>query len=515
MNKLDNLLLDTQKTISFEFGKLIKNLEIQSNSSFVALAAPSLDGKTQSAFVFEHVRPLYFALNASDGDSFIVTQQVYQNFESLSSTIKRCARLDLDLINIESILLNGSVRISSNSLRTDFNSLHLSTLGFLVYLVNDAKLNYHGDVPWMQFHAQRKEEEVTFLATRIIDLKLDFFKGYCLFIDEFVAKDWGIYLRNLARAVGLRCVVSNTNTRITNLTGKAHSSRGEGINIWSIVFNRLNSASWNALNVVYNLDNSINEILRIGVHDPAIKEFLNNFKNVQFNNLRPGVAVLVAQAFKEFIDENAVRRFCLGDLLNFLFISISKKIQIRKLQLTEFKGSLGNIGLMTPYPYSSKKILEEESIFHMQSFLENHFYYILNPSASKSNDCLFLTFAPREGCDNLQILKYESLTDWNQEYTHFKSEELISILSCLFVPFKKSTSATLNDALMKLKKKPEAVSDTINPNAKKRPGNPLEVASVVSIIDASHFSRVCSSSPQVPSLYGQNGKDFLINLIAN
>jgi hypothetical protein len=110
---------------------------------------------------------------------------------------------------------------------------------------------------------------------------------FCVLLDEFVADGWSIYLRNLARAVGLPCIVSNTNTNIANL-----ASRGSDVNnCWSLVCSRLD-----------NVDLCVIRMERVIA---AVKERANFANNdTLFDSLfrdwlcksRPGVAVWVKNA---------------------------------------------------------------------------------------------------------------------------------------------------------------------------------------------------------------------------
>ena len=71
---------------------------------------------------------------------------------------------------------------------------------------------------WMEYHARRTDFIVT--PKSISEIPVDFFKGYCIFLDEFKGFDWAIYIRNLARAIDLRCCVCNTDAKVADLVGK-------------------------------------------------------------------------------------------------------------------------------------------------------------------------------------------------------------------------------------------------------------------------------------------------------
>ena len=74
--------------------------------SFVALAAPSYEGKTQSAFVMRNVRPLYFVTDSKIIESKSLTTQpqpIYDNYQSVSAALLRYAKIDYNLIETDGI----------------------------------------------------------------------------------------------------------------------------------------------------------------------------------------------------------------------------------------------------------------------------------------------------------------------------------------------------------------------------------------------------------------------------
>jgi hypothetical protein len=54
---------------------------------FYALVAPSMEGKTQTAFTFKELKPLYFVFIKSGMN----TQKIYSNFTELSRMLKNLA----------------------------------------------------------------------------------------------------------------------------------------------------------------------------------------------------------------------------------------------------------------------------------------------------------------------------------------------------------------------------------------------------------------------------------------
>ena len=73
-----------------------KNKDITSDTAFIALAAPSMEGKTQLAFVMKDVLPLYFPLseayNRPVGNN---PQLIYRNFTDYACMLRDCALEDI------------------------------------------------------------------------------------------------------------------------------------------------------------------------------------------------------------------------------------------------------------------------------------------------------------------------------------------------------------------------------------------------------------------------------------
>ena len=225
--------------------------------SFVALAAPSYEGKTQSAFVMRNVRPLYFVADplALDENGNTLSQPIYYNYQSISAALLHYAKLDHQFIENDGMPTDKIalvtpksekqfLKVAGSYLGINHSETKFWTLGFLKGLVLDAK-NYDPDQStWMEYHANRKNLIVR--STSISELKKDrdFFKGYCLFLDEFTGAVEKVMIRNLARLLGLRCIVANTNAIIANCLDKSprySMSRTSGVAVvWSIVFTRLN-----------------------------------------------------------------------------------------------------------------------------------------------------------------------------------------------------------------------------------------------------------------------------------
>ena len=204
-------------------------LNVVSPKTFIALAAPSLVGKTQLAFVLAKKRPLYFALGQYISQSYTCApQDVYLNFESLNFALQELALLDIEKICAHNkVPLNGG---SKKELNRDFNEITVENLsenyqdtnffvlGLLLKIVQDAAATYDSysesvRPDWMKFYCDRSQMDSLIKPVSLNILKtkyLNLFKNYCVFLDEFSEAFWSVFIRNIVRALGIRCIVANT-----------------------------------------------------------------------------------------------------------------------------------------------------------------------------------------------------------------------------------------------------------------------------------------------------------------
>ena len=232
-------------------------------------------------------------------------------------------------------------------------------LGVIKYLIEAFEGKSEQPTLWMENYAQPLS--FAFIPASISELN-PFLRSrnYCLFLDEFTAKPWAVLIRNLARAVGLRCIIANTNTKIANVIGKDNTSGSAGKAAWSFVVCRLNGASMSILNDELQLFDSFSSIARHRYPDEPFEDgklfafieskskkdqvmkFLHSLNNEQFEALRPGMAVHVALALKEFC-KNQLKgseevpaleaKFTFGVFLESIMITVSDLMCRRKPRL--------------------------------------------------------------------------------------------------------------------------------------------------------------------------------------
>jgi hypothetical protein len=106
--------------------------------------------------------------------------------------------------------------------------------------------------------------------------------------------------------------------------------------------------------------------------------------------------------------------------------------------------------------------------------------------------------------------------------TYFEPNELLTFLACMAVPLENSVTSILRKAKQENIASDSGIHDEPNTNALFLSGNPLEVSSSSSIVDATnHLPCMCGNSPndtkqkQLFSVKGLDGQSFIMNLFEN
>lgn len=502
------------------------DMAVQMNRSFVALVAPSLEGKTQSAFVLSLILPLYFIANAvilTNSDEIV--QEVYQNFTYLSKVLLSLAKKDVEVLQNQQVLLppkiNESdiplVKISGSSIENYFKCNNSATLGFLKALIENSDSGYISTENWMNFHAKRgtissSPVSITYFNnTRACKNS----KKYCVFLDEFDSSLEVVFVRNLCRILGIKCIVANTNASISNLTGKRHStySRSSMEKVWSIVFPRLNYVSPTLVKSAYNLDLLVARIKEKCLNsDPQLTEkFLTTLIKGLIFKMRPGLALVLLDYFSQL--SLSTNTFTVSTLLSLIVNQLQEALTRRKQSMASFSSKLANIALLTHVAYLNGESSSDYNMYisHLKSFLKDHLFYVVNPV--DPDKCWFLTYAPIPSTEEettqseyLRVrLSAANFPDWKHELTYFNSDEVLTIISCMKMPLDGPILEILKKSLSILKVDPNSIADYNNPTTQSLNGNHLEVLSSTCIINSTHYSGFC----------GPNGIDFLKLLVYN
>lgn len=404
---------------------------------FFAIITPSMTGKTQSAFTFRSIRCLYFLL--SDKPS----QLIYQNFEKLSKTFRGFVSSDYIKFKTTRGLSDESEELyyemSSSMLTQNYSDTKFKTLGFIYALIEHAndKFDPNDGVSWMRFFASSKRS-FTFEAKSLEEFKnIDIGNGnYVLFFDEFEATKENAFVRNLFRTAFTPVFAANTNSNAANLVGKNISigSRLGDAYAWSLAAIMLNSINENILRQmyprIYDRAAKIAENAANNRERELIRSFFHNFFNHQLKHLRPGCADIIAAKIDQIFTTN---RVTLNELLEtFVDALFSKMVENKPEIKREIEGILGSQALFMNNAFLAHKISHKNllaKLSHMKSFVQYHYYYLINPVNVKK--WCFLTYKPSKGERELRVLtKNGGFIKWDLEYTYFKAEEFFPFFAC-------------------------------------------------------------------------------------
>lgn len=489
---------------------------------FFAMVAPSMTGKTQAAFTFRRIRCLYFLLSdLSEG-----MQKIYKNFEELSTTFRNLITDDFKKLKKLNALSRepGDIynQISSSKLFQKHRETKFKTLGFIYSLIEDANANFNpAEQSWMSFFAKAPRSFIV-RSKSLLDFESFNIGNYVLFFDEFESSDENAFVRNLFRTAFTPLFVANTNSDAANFVGSLSSgSREDDLNAWSLAAIKLNSINRNILTGMQpGLIKKINTIIRTARTDyerNLIELFLDNFFNEQLNHIRPGFADVIATTILNLPLANQVT---LNSILEAVVGALCSKLIEKKPAIEmERVGILGSFALFLNNAYLKSNITSEEfaaKFSHMKSYLQHHFYYLINPV--DVNKWCFLTYRPAGIRDRKNYLRLRDLTwkhgfkEWQVEYTYFMEEEIIPFFACqgittpISIPYAFSEGLEFSDANPLTTGRATNTTQNVPLN-----GGELEVLSSTCIIDASQYCDGSSAS----TFTGQDGKTFLTNLIGN
>lgn len=418
-------------------------------------------------------------------------------------------------------------RITAEELRININNRNFFTLGLLYNLVEHAKKHYDtlsedSRPPWMEYYAGRNETNFKVTGKSINQIPANFFAGYILFLDEFKAKECAIFVRNLARAIGIRCCVSNTNAKVVNLVGKHQSimSGSSAESVWSIVVTELKLGNYETLNSLTQIDEKVEWIAENVISDEFSNDkalflaFFKDFKDNQVSKMRPGVSLFVAEFLNVFVQIHSQRqaKMSFESFFSQLVNHISKDLATRKPTVkSSIQGKAATLSLLLSPSYDRGKV--DKSLNGMINYLEKHFYYLVNPS--NASNWLFLTFASQSQNVSfpLDFMKDQSRKTWEAELTYFKSEEILTILACMnLLHYKRQSFSLILDGIFQVTKTYNYnTTATINPLAEKRDGNILEVLSTLCVSHSSHHDPL----KEINSFKGQSGSKFISNLLSD
>ncbi len=379
----------------------------------------------------------------------------------------------------------------------------------------------NASVTWMEAYSVVGNFEFDPMSIRKFTAKYPNGTPFCVFLDEFAADSEAcIMARNLARLIGAPCVVCNTNTNIANLVGVESASRGAASGTvqeqgWSVVFHRFGKFNREIADKTMELGQPVDALIRLlkarcaDASIPEIHACFDELFGTCLDATRPGIAEIVLKGVQKLVF-NATDPITLYQILETIFTATKDEIVYRKPGIMDDVAQLAKLGLMIPHAYrQAAPIDDDDALFNYKSFMNEHLYYLLDPTGSNRN--CFLTFVPALKSSHLRYFKNGRLHLWSADYTTFKQDELFTIMACLKVSIFRSTFSCLNIHYISKGIQAESLAELSNPRALKRSGNRLEVAASIGITDSSHYD---SASGEY-SLSGQSSRSFLTNLFRN
>lgn len=499
---------------------------------FIALAAPSFSGKTQMSFAINSKMPLYFVLSAGS------SQSVYKNFESVSNSLKRYARLDVARIPDTDVIESDSEKkfeyLSTGNLN---ESTAFTSLGFLWALLEDAERFFSTprsarDLDnWMVYFADRSSAERKTFNFRAMSLeecrrdatKLDnFINRFFIFLDEFEGKDFAVFLRNILRSLGFTGCLASTNSKVANLTGSTSSSRDGSVLLWSVVVTKLPPMKKNYVYIAYKLQTIWNFLsdaaLKISFAESGkINAFFSYIRDHQLENLRPGIACLVASLIVQFCNNNSQnlpRNLCRA-LFAFILNGICQYISLHKKRITSSKyGPVAQVALLSSEMFHADYEYHRDTGIYKPDFLNDHLFNIINPRP-KNRPSMFLTYTGIEMSTSLNVVDEISGSFLDFAFkTFFDEKEEILKLALYMLDINKTTAKAVDLSLLP---STSIIGNIANPREIYRCGNNLETASMFSFIDSSHTKhRLIQSQLESEKIFdGVDGLTFLERVVTN
>lgn len=514
-------------------GEITEPEVYDAETTFVALAAPSFVGKTQLAFTFDDTKliTLYFPLSN--------LQSIYKNYSHWHAALNMAALADFDALEEKypSIFNRKNIEtFGAENLSNSYAHVSFWTLGLFLGIMKHAsqKKESFAKTGWMKHFAEIKHfpfEPVSINDFKVAVTELNSTK-FVLFLDEFQAAPDCIFVRNVVRAAGLRCIVANTNSKITNLIGTSSASRRAKPIIWALVVTRLDGVHWRVLDELFKLNNSLRLLEDMLGKSLVGRSFVSWLKR-EILNTRPGIAALFANALRSVhlvVSYNMRRKKLEGgdiefsdslkvtSIMDFLCRLVAKHLIGRKDGLRSDAGYRANLGLLVPESFDNSVMTSATDIrgtgkFNHINSLEKHFYFLCNPSNPK--DWKYLTLLETDM--NTHKLSHFGPTGQPQttrQFTYFCSDERLTMLACWFLPYRTSVFGLSREAEYDMVGS-EHFFHQQNTEASSFSGNYLENVAACAACLASHSLGNPGSDGMRFSIAPKDGNTFLHNFIRN
>ena len=481
--------------------------------TFTALVAPSLTGKTQSAFAIKSKLPLYFV--------FASNQRIYGLFDGLSARLREFAKDDVKAVKTH-LVNTGRWRKPENetSLSSYYVSIEdllcidvkLKSLGLLRALFAEADAfledpSNNRDDWWYHFTKNRKItcKPITITEYLIETEDKNYEDKYVIFLDEFNDDEDLVFIKTLCRFFRYSCVVSSKNANTANLTvtSPPTSARGKGPTAWSVVFTDIGPFQSECLKLNDKFKEAIDYLIE-SASKTSDKEGLKmqlfaNYLKEQCLASRPGLAHLIMESICELKsrDLNEPNQFKFDEFFERFINELYSNLKAKKPEAFYGPDSVNSCARIIDgdhfendyYKYETSansnsdadvshrfyRNYKFETSENLKSIadINHHFFHMTNPNKPPEGPFLLAKLADwrnpfRSALCPSPSRKREPLNI----SSYFDPKEELLLLACLYSGFSCPTSKPLNLYLSTIK----------------RSGNALESLVAQSIINASHQS---------------------------
>lgn len=512
IQKFDELIEKREKSQIFSSNpRLNPQLKETLDEIFISLVAPSMTGKTQAVFGIKSNIPLYFVFGEE--------QNGYLPYSLLSNYLLELVREDMKIMKKQLVhtlawpVVDSKLPFYFFNSRGNLNQLRTiksKTLGLFVSLFDEAEKysldqNPNKD-PWLLQFCNSREigiDPITIEEFQNLNLIKRFSEKYCVFLDEFGGDGEYVFIRNLCRMLKITCIVSSTNSKVTNLIGMPATktnSRTDGHRAWSVVFESLSRMNKESLESNSNFQFLNKELIEKASNTSKEEAdrmvlFLDYFQK-QLLSSRPGFALNMLEVLRYDVDFKS--SFSLDLLFEDYIKKLNNSLNAKKPQaFLTFNSAKSYCKLISGNFFD--EILYANNPFKkpdISYLIDEHFFFLKHPKKAKGNPFLLLRGQSRsENCPTLEV---DKLFDFEIECYFDKGEELL-LLACLYGKKIYSAYSVVSSGTQET-----PISNLSNLQAIKRSGSEQENLGYISIISSSQ-----------ESLHGTGFGKFLKKLLWN
>ncbi len=426
---------------------------------FIALAAPSMTGKTQMAFSISSKIPLYLINSKSN------SQPIYFPFEPLSFDFLNCALTDNNKM-LKSLLRDKDKEVITATDFVKLKDFKSKTLGLLSHLVDDAELYFSNPDAQKEYshwlHYYRRDRVIDFKPMSInefyLNANLNLLRDkYFIFIDEFAAESNLIFVRNLCRYLGISCVLASTNARVANLIGKSTISGSGGAppGPWSVVFNKLPTLLPSQIDHKSSVFTKLIDLAgKTSTVEMKKMTKLASFLKQQCKVSRPGFSSMIFDSIEDVIDAHYASELLSKDLFVddfFQFLIDELLIFIKNRKPKAFSSAVGKWSNMillhgdcfdrTYSDSSSIRSTPSSSAY----LIDSHFFNVRRPPKSLEETKPFLLMRRNEEEFPFYVPALEN--DQFAIQSYFDRDEELLMICCLKTKIKESPTCILSNPL--------------------------------------------------------------------